>query len=261
MTALGFDLPADLPDPVGAARRLEALGADFVSVSDHPIGTGAYETWTLMTWVAAATERIGIASRVLNVSLRNSVLLAEMARSFDALAPGRLILGLGGGYGDDELRAAGIPVPTPREKIDGLGAAVRAVRRGWPAGPVWLGTFGPRALRVTGELADGWIPSLGHAGADRLPAMRAAVLTAAADAGRDPAAVTCALNVTVSLEHEADVSGDAGSIAARLGELVEAGFGTLNLKADPEDWTVLAEEVLPALRAGRNPDVTSGAGG
>jgi alkanesulfonate monooxygenase SsuD/methylene tetrahydromethanopterin reductase-like flavin-dependent oxidoreductase (luciferase family) len=248
MTTIGFDLPADLPDPVGAARRLEALGADLLSISDHPIGTGAYETWTLMSWVAAATTRIGVASRVLNVFLRNPVLLGEMARSYDALAPGRLVLGLGGGYGDDELRAAGIPVPTPREKIDGMAAGVRAVRDGWPGSRIWLGTFGPRALRVTGELADGWIPSLGNAGADRLPAMRESVLAAAADAGRDPASITCALNLTVSLSGEADVAGDVGSVTAQLQELARSGFGTLNLKADPGEWERLAAEVLPALR-------------
>ena len=251
MTTLGFDLPADLPDPVGAARRLEALGVDFLSISDHPIGSGAAETWTLMSWVAAATTRIGVASRVLNVFLRNPVLLAEMARSYDALAPGRLVLGLGGGYGDDELRQAGIPVPGAREKIDGMAAAVRAVRSIWPGSRIWLGTFGPRALRVTGELADGWIPSLGHAGPDRLPAMREAVLRAASDAGRDPASITCALNVTVSLTEEADVAGDVKSVTARLAELAASGFTTLNLKADPTEWERLAAEVLPALRETR----------
>jgi alkanesulfonate monooxygenase SsuD/methylene tetrahydromethanopterin reductase-like flavin-dependent oxidoreductase (luciferase family) len=243
MTTLGFDLPADLPDPVGAARRLEALGADFVSISDHPIGAEAYETWTLMTWVAAATTRLGVASRVLNVSLRNPVLLGEMARSLDALSGGRLILGLGGGYGDEELAAAGIPVPTPREKIDRMADTVRTVRGIWPGGRIWLGTFGPRALRVTGDLADGWIPSLGHAGRDKLPAMRDAVLAAA---GRRP--FTCALNVTVSLAGEADVAGDVKFVTARLGELVDSGFGTLNLKTDPAEWEPIAAEVLPALR-------------
>lgn len=250
MTSIGFDLPTDLPDPAGAARDLEALGVDFVSVSDHPIGAAGIETWTLMTWVAAATTRLGVVSRVLNVSLRNPVLLGEMARSLDTLSGGRLVLGLGGGYGDEELEAAGIPVPTPREKIDRMAEAVGAVRTVWPGGRIWLGTFGPRALRVTGELADGWIPSLGHAG-DRLPALRDAVLAAAA--GRTP--FTCALNVTVSFAGPADVTGD---VAAGLTELVRAGFGTLNLKADPADWPRLAEQVLPRLR---NPDVTSPDGG
>jgi alkanesulfonate monooxygenase SsuD/methylene tetrahydromethanopterin reductase-like flavin-dependent oxidoreductase (luciferase family) len=253
---IGLDLPADLPDPVAAARRLEELGVDFVSTSDHPIApTRAYETWTMLTWVAASTTTLGIATRVLSVPLRNPVLLAKMAGTLDRLAGGRLVLGLGGGFDDDELRAAGIAVPTPREKVDGLAAAVRTVRRVWTddgerAIPVWLGTFGPRALRVTGELADGWIPSIGNAGADRLPAMRETVLAAAKEAGRDPAAVTCALNVTVHIgsSGHADVSGSAGAVAQRLEDLVAQGFSPLNLKADPGQWERIAAEVLPALR-------------
>lgn len=253
---IGFDLPADLPDPVGAARCAESLGIDFVSTSDHPIGNSSDETWTLLSWVAASTTRLGIATRVLSVPLRNPVLLARMAATLDRLAGrGRLVLGLGGGAGDDELRAAGIAVPTPREKVDGLADAVRTVRSVWAAEPgiaipVWLGTFGPRALRVTGELADGWIPSLGYAGADKLPGMRETVLAAAADAGRDPADITCALNLTVHLgpDADADVAGPAAEVARRLAELRDAGFGTLNLKADQDHWERIAAEVLPALR-------------
>jgi alkanesulfonate monooxygenase SsuD/methylene tetrahydromethanopterin reductase-like flavin-dependent oxidoreductase (luciferase family) len=273
---IGLDLPADTPDPVGAARAAERLGVDFVSTSDHPIGTTpSYETWTMLAWVAASTTRLGVATRVLSVPLRNPVLVAKMAESLDRLSGGRLVLGLGGGAGDGELVAAGLPVPTPRQKVDGLADAVRIIRGVWTepvfsyAGPVhhadaarleprparsipiWLGTFGPRALRVTGQLADGWIPSLSHAGVDQLPAMRAAVLSAAADAGRDPADITCALNVTVhpggsSAGH--DVSGDPAEVTERLRALIDGGFSTLNLKADRDQWERLAGEVLPALR-------------
>jgi alkanesulfonate monooxygenase SsuD/methylene tetrahydromethanopterin reductase-like flavin-dependent oxidoreductase (luciferase family) len=254
---IGFDLPADLPDPVAAARRLEALGADFVSTSDHPIGpTPSYETWTLLTWVAASTARLGVVTRVLSVSLRNPVLLAKMAGTLDRLSGGRLVLGLGGGAGDDELRAAGIAVPTARQKVDGLAAAVRTVRREWTGQrppEIWLGTFGPRALRVTGELADGWIPSLGYAGATNLPAMRETVLAAAKDAGRDPASITCALNLTVHIGQaggagDPDVAGTVAEVTARLADLAGQGFTTLNLKADQREWGRIAAEVLPALR-------------
>jgi alkanesulfonate monooxygenase SsuD/methylene tetrahydromethanopterin reductase-like flavin-dependent oxidoreductase (luciferase family) len=280
---IGLDLPADTPEPVAAARTAERLGIDFVSTSDHPIGTApSYETWTMLSWVAACTTRLGVATRVLSVPLRNPVLLAKMAESLDRLSGGRLVLGLGGGADDDELVRAGLPVPTPRQKVDGLADAVRILRGVWsepvfsyagsvhraravqlepkPARPVpvWLGTFGPRALRVTGELADGWIPSLGHAGADRLPAMREAVLAAAADAGRDPAGITCALNVTVRVDggpggaggpgEDAEVAGRPAAVAARLRELVDSGFGTLNLKVPTGQWERLAGEVLPVVR-------------
>src|SRR5919198_6664926 len=91
-------------DPVGDAKRAEELGFDFVSSSDHP-GTSSpnYETWTMLSWIAASTSRIGIATRVLGVPFRPPALLAKMAATLDALSGGRLILGLGGGSGDDEF--------------------------------------------------------------------------------------------------------------------------------------------------------------
>lgn len=61
--------------------------------------------------------------------------------------------------------------------------------------PIWLGTFGNRALDVTGRLADGWIPSLGHASPEQVYVMRGRMLATAHAAGRDPlrshAGTTC----------------------------------------------------------------------
>jgi alkanesulfonate monooxygenase SsuD/methylene tetrahydromethanopterin reductase-like flavin-dependent oxidoreductase (luciferase family) len=263
-------------DPVGAAQEAERLGFDFVSASDHPAGTTpSYETWTLLTWIAAATSRVAVASRVLAVPLRNPALLAKMAESLDRLSGGRVILGLGGGYADAEFRAFGLPVPSPREKVDGLEDAVRIARRLWTERavthdgrvhrideadiepkpghriPVWLGTFGNRALAVTGRVADGWLPSLGHAPADRLPAMRDRVLAAAADAGRDPAGITCALNMRVRLGPDgdgADLTGTAAGVAGRLRDFTALGFTAFNLQAPRDQWERLAGEVVPALR-------------
>jgi len=55
-------------DPVAAARRAEELGFDFVSASDHlHSGHPTFEPWTLLSWIAAATSRIRVATRVLAV--------------------------------------------------------------------------------------------------------------------------------------------------------------------------------------------------
>jgi len=268
-------------DPVGTAREAERFGFDFVSASDHPEGTTpSYETWTLLSWIAAATSHVTVATRVLAVPMRNPALLAKMAESLDRLSGGRLILGLGGGHADAEFRAFGLPVPTPREKVDGLEDAVHIIRRLWTersvthAGrvhrteaadiepkpehriPVWLGTFGDRALAVTGRVADGWIPSLGHAPLDRLPAMRDRVLTAAAEAGRDPGELTCALNLRVHLGSGgsgggADVAGSPAGVAEQLSALVALGFTAFNLQpTDRGQLERIAADVLPALRAG-----------
>jgi alkanesulfonate monooxygenase SsuD/methylene tetrahydromethanopterin reductase-like flavin-dependent oxidoreductase (luciferase family) len=267
-------------DPVGAAVRAERLGFDFISAADHPCGTQpSYETWTMLSWIAARTSRIRIATRVLGVPYRNPALTAKMAETFARLSGGRLILGLGGGHSDEEFRAFGMRAHTPGEKVQGLDEAVRIARGLWtqpelsfagrihqtdrapmepkPAHPIpiWLGTFGPRALAVTGRVADGWIPSLGYAPVDRLPAMRAAVLAAAERAGRDPGAVTCALNAGVRLQRTADpdpdaIRGPARAVTDRLLGVVADGFTAFNfLLGDGEQAERLAAEVIPAVRA------------
>jgi alkanesulfonate monooxygenase SsuD/methylene tetrahydromethanopterin reductase-like flavin-dependent oxidoreductase (luciferase family) len=270
-------------DPAGDARAAEVLGFDFVSASDHPSGAHpTYETWTLLTWIAAATSRIAIASRVLSLPFRSPALVAKMAESLNRLAGNRLILGLGGGAADPELRAFGLPVPAARDKVDGLAEAVQIIRGLWQqpafsfAGrlhateaaelepkpqrpiPIWLGTFGDRALAVTGRHADGWIPSLGYAGADQLARMRGQVLAAAQAAGRAPGDVTCALNLEVRVGDRAPadpqiVSGTPGEIAGRLRELAGAGFTAFNFSpAGPrparEQVEQLAADVIPLLR-------------
>jgi alkanesulfonate monooxygenase SsuD/methylene tetrahydromethanopterin reductase-like flavin-dependent oxidoreductase (luciferase family) len=229
----GVDIPATESDPVAAALRAEALGFDFVSTADHPGTPRTHEVWTMLTWIAARTERIRVATRVLGVPFRNPALTGKMAATLDRLSGGRLILGLGGGSGDDEMRAFGIPVPTPREKVDGMEAAVNVIRADF-AGPIWLGTFGPRALAATGRVADGWIPSLGYAPDEELPRMRERIVRAAEATGRDPAAITYALNMPAEEAH-------------RLDELVAAGFDAFNFKGG--DFDRLAREILPRWRA------------
>jgi len=267
MTIFGLDVStATHSDPVAAALAAERLGFDFVSASDHPVGGHpTYETVTMLTWIAARTNRIAVATRVLGVPFRRPAMVAKTAESLDRLSGGRLILGLGGGHSDDELVALGGTPRTPREKVDGLAEAVRVIRGAWAGDPeltprperpipIWLGTFGPRALAVTGRLADGWIPSLGHAPPERIPAMRATILAAAEEAGRAPDAVRCVYNVAVHVDALADeraevLTGPVARIVDRLGYFRTLGFTGFNLQpTDPAQAQLLAEEVLPQLR-------------
>lgn len=270
-------------DPVRDARAAEAHGFDVVSASDHLHGTSAtYETWTMLTWVAAATSRIRVMTRVLAVPYRHPAVVAKMAETLDRLSGGRLLLGLGGGAVDAEFRGFGVGARSPRDKVDGLAEAVRVTRGLWSepsftfAGrlyrtdaaqlepkpgrpiPIWLGTYGPRALDLTGRLADGWIPSMGYAPPDQVAVMRQRVLDAAAAAGRDPAGITCAYNVEIELGTRTvtstdRVSGPPDHVVERLLGFLDLGFDALNLiVAGPDpvaDTERLAREVLPALRA------------
>jgi len=267
---------------VATAIRAEELGFDFVSSSDHLCGNSpTHETWTLLCFIAAATSRIRIATRVLGVPYRPPPMVAKMAETLQRLSGGRLILGLGGGSADDEHRAFGLGVRSPREKVDGLEEAVRIIRGLWTESsftfegrryrteaaelepkpehpiPIWLGTFGPRALAVTGRLADGWIPSLGYAPPDEVVGMRESVLEAARAAGRDPSEITCAYNVEVRVDEQAEsdvsvVSGSADGIAERLAGFVELGFSAFNFMLTAPDADEQAErlaaEVIPAVR-------------
>jgi probable F420-dependent oxidoreductase len=270
-------------DPVADARRAEQLGFDFVSASDHLHGEQpTFEPWTMLSWIAAATSRVRVATRVLAVPYRQPAVVAKMAESLDRLSGGRLILGLGGGALDEEFRAFGLGVRPPRDKVDGLEEAVRVIRGLWSQPtftfdgrlyradaaelepkpdhriPIWLGTYGRRALALTGRLADGWIPSLGYAPPEQVTVMRERVLAAARQAGRDPGEITCAYNLEVRVDEHAGarpsvVSGPPDAVTERLLGLLELGFTALNLiPAGPgkDDQTErLARDVLPALRA------------
>lgn len=271
--------------PVELAKRAEELGFDFVSSSDHLHGsTPSYEPWTLLSWIAAETSRIRVASRVLAVPYRHPAVLAKMAETFDRLSGGRLILGLGGGYSDEEFRAFGLGERSPRDKVDGLEEAVRIIRGLWSERsftfqgrlyaadranlepkpgrqiPIWLGTYGPRALAVTGRLADGWIPTLELAPPERVGAMRDRVLSAAREAGRDPQEITCVYNMDIRVDERARpnpivVTGSPDAVAERLLELADLGFTAMHfLPAGPgqvEQAERLARDVIPVVRAAR----------
>jgi alkanesulfonate monooxygenase SsuD/methylene tetrahydromethanopterin reductase-like flavin-dependent oxidoreductase (luciferase family) len=289
VTALQFGLNISTSaeggaDPVAAARRAEELGFDFVSVSDHPCGTQpSFENWTMLTWIAASTTRIRVASRVLGMPYRAPAMVAKMAETLDRLSGGRLILGLGGGYSDEEFRAFGLGERSAKDKTDGLEEGVTVIRGLWsersfsfsgrlyrteeadvepkPAHriPIWLGTFAPRALAVTGRLADGWIPSLAFAPPDEVVVLRERVLAAAREAGRDPSEITCAYNVGVRVDEQAEASpsllaGAPDAVAEELIRFVGLGFSAINFMPSGPDPAEQAErrasEVIPAVRAG-----------
>jgi probable F420-dependent oxidoreductase len=270
-------------DPVAATKRAEELGFDFVSSNDHLHGTAPNnETWTMLSWMAAATSRIHLATRVLATPYRHPAVLAKMAETFDRLSGGRLILGLGGGYSDEEFRAFGLGERSPRDKVDGMAEAIEIARGLWSESsftfegrlyrteaaeltpkptrriPIWVGTYGPRALAVTGRLADGWIPTYELAPPEEVKVMRERVLAAATEAGRQPEEITCVYNLDVRVEENADVesyviAGSAPQLAEKLAGFARIGFQAINLcpagPGDDEQAELLATEVIPAVRA------------
>ena len=274
-------------DPVGMAQEAERFGYDFVSAADHPTGPDpSYETITMLTWIAARTSQIKVASRVLAAPFRRPAMVAKIATSLDLHSGGRLILGLGAGYSDQEIAAIGAPQLSPGDKIDGLAEAIQVIRGAWgqsgftqhgrhhsvhelemepkPSAPIpiWLGTFGPRALAVTGRLADGWIPSLGYMPVEQIPVMRSRIDAAAEAAGRRPADIRSILNLSIRIDPDAQpppdaVSGSAEQVVGQLQDLRGLGFTGFNFLISGPDRMAsmrrIAEEVLPALRSTASP--------
>src|SRR5215213_3169298 len=189
----------------------ERAGLDLVGIQDHPYQRRFLDTWSLIAFLAARTERIRFFPDVANLPLRPPALMAKAAASIDRLSGGRFELGLGAGAFWEAIGALDGPVRSGPESVDALEEAIGIVRRVWagergirfegahyrlagaqagprPAHPigVWLGAYGPRMLEVVGRLADGWIPSLPRLTLEDVPARQAAVDDAARAAGRDP---------------------------------------------------------------------------
>jgi alkanesulfonate monooxygenase SsuD/methylene tetrahydromethanopterin reductase-like flavin-dependent oxidoreductase (luciferase family) len=166
------------------AIDVERLGLDYVAVQDHPYQRRYVDTWTLMSAIAAKTTTLRVFPDVACLPLRPPAMLAKAAATLDLLSAGRFELGLGGGAFWDAIEAYGGPLRSAGESLDALEEAVTVIRmiwsgerslrfegkhyelRGARSGPVpahhigiWIGAYGPRALRQTARIADGWIPS------------------------------------------------------------------------------------------------------
>ncbi len=256
---------ADPEVPVALAELSEQLGYDLVTFQDHPYQPAFLDTWTLMTWVAARTERIHIAPNVLNVPLRQPAVTARAAASLDLLSGGRIDLALGAGGFWDAIEAMGEPRRTPGEGVDALSQAIDVIRGIWdvddrtalhaggefhhvdgakrgpaPAHdiPLWIGARMPRMLRLTGRKADGWLPSLPWLKPEDIVAGNATIDEAAVAADRDPREIRRLLNLGGDIE------------ADQIVELaLEHGFSTFIVMGDdPATMRRFADEVIPDVR-------------
>lgn len=219
-----FITPVNRPPEaaVDLAVVSEELGFDLVTFQDHPYQPKFHDTWTLLTWVAARTERVQLSGNVLNLPLRQPAVLARSAASVDLLTGGRLALGLGAGGFWDAIAAMGGRRLTPGQAVSALEEALAIIRGVWDAGnraplrvagefygvdgakrgpspahriPVWLGAYKPRMLRLLAEQADGWLPSLPYLQPGDLARSTAQIDDAARAADRDPADITRLVNV------------------------------------------------------------------
>lgn len=262
---------ATTPDAsVLLSQAAEASGLDLVTFQDHPYQPAFLDTWTLMSFVAASTERVRIAPNVLNVPLRPPAVTARAAASLDLLSGGRFDLALGAGGFWDAIEAMGGGRLTPGQAVTALEEAIDLTRKLWdtterrgvftdgahhrvqgakrgprPAHdiPIWIGAYKPRMLALTGRKGDGWLPSLGYMKPGDLARGNAAIDEAATGAGRDPREIRRLLNV-------GRLAADPAEFAERLAQLaLEDGIGTFILAGDdPRLLQEFGSEVAPAVR-------------
>lgn len=277
-----FVTPVNVPasQPVQLAVLSEQLGYDLVTFQDHPYQPGFHDTWTLMSWAAARTGRITLSGNVLNLAMRPPAVLARAATSLDLLSEGRLTLGVGAGGFADAAAAMGAPKRTPGEGVQALAEAIEIIRGIWAAGerrplrvhgqfhqvdgarrgpapfhdiPIWVGAYKPRMLRLTGRVADGWLPTLyAFNEPGSLEAAVARVDQAASEAGRDPGSITRVLNIRGEFSPTArgQLDGPPELWVEQLTALaIEHGFSTFVLMSDhPRELRRFAEEVAPGVR-------------
>ncbi len=276
MTELGIFLVPGAEQPeatVHQALAADEAGLDYVAVQDHPYQQRFLDTWTLLSYVAARTERVRLVTDVVNLPLRLPSVLAKSAASLDLLSGGRVELGIGAGSFWEAVEAMGGPRRTPKQSVDALEEAIAILRAFWsgersptvegehyrvvgakpgpaPAHPIgiWVGAYGPRMLRLTGRLGDGWLPSVGGSfvAPEDVPEMQRRVDEGAKRAGRDPAEIKRVANL-IALEGEPSGWRDQLLRAAELG--FEALLVGVPGDADPVGFVRrLGEEVAPRVR-------------
>jgi alkanesulfonate monooxygenase SsuD/methylene tetrahydromethanopterin reductase-like flavin-dependent oxidoreductase (luciferase family) len=199
----------------------ERYGLDLVGIQDHPYQRRFLDTWSLIAFLAARTERIRFFPDVANLPLRPPAVMAKAAASIDLLSGGRFELGLGAGAFWEAIGAMGGDVLDGKASVDALEEAIEVIRLMWsgersvsfegrhysldglhpgppPAHPIgiWLGAYGPRMMRVVGRLADGWIPSLPRMPLDEVLEKQRRIDDSAQAAGRDPAAIRRIANLS-----------------------------------------------------------------
>ena len=270
---------ASFDDYLAIWRFAEEVGLDWASVFDHfqpiqsdPTGP-CFEGFTLLAAMAAHTTRLACGIIVSGVTYRHPAVLANMATTIDHVSGGRMELGIGAAWNDDEHREYGIAFPRIGVRMDMLDEACHVLRALWTepranfAGahytltearnepkplqkrmPLWIGGAGEkRTLRIVAEHATGWNTFFGDIDAYR---HKLDVLERHCEAvGRDPGEIRKQIVI------RADIA--AGQTSEQLVEalLAHRALGVEDFLVSarpPADFATIerfAREVGPAVRA------------
>ena len=236
------------------------LGYDYISVDDHVqrgAGGRVFESLTTLAALAAKTERVRLLTTVLCAMYRPPALLAKMAAGIDVISGGRLELGIGAGWKEEEARAYGLPWDGTKGRLDRLEEACQVILALWtqaranftgtyfslvdaacdprpvqrPHPPLWIGGAGEkRTLRIAAKYADGVnFAGPGITGGPVDPVeyfvhKREVLHAHCRDVGRDPADITTSCGVNLMLwGRSRDAGGGPLHAAGRRAQPVRAG--------------------------------------
>jgi probable F420-dependent oxidoreductase len=263
------------------ALAAEEAGLDSIWAADHLIfhddGTwsGIHECWTLLTAVAAVTERVEIGPMVLALPFRNPALTAKMAAALDEVSGGRLTLGVGCGWHEPEFdafdfpfdhrvgrfeEALGVVLPLLRDgQVKAEGRWHRADAKLLPPGPrpngppILIAGKRPRMLRLVARHADAWNAAWygRREEAAELEQRIALLREACAAEGRDLSTITLTAGLFVHLPGLPDpgyedpptnsISGSAEEVGKELAAYRELGIEHLIVHLWPPNAAAVRE--------------------
>ena len=228
-------------------------GADHLIFRDDGETEGIHECWTVLTAVAAITERVEIGPMVLALPFRNPALTAKMAAELDEVSGGRLILGLGCGWHEPEFDAFGYPFDHRVSRFEeGMRILAPLLREGGvtfegeyhravdaellprpirPNGPpILIAGKQPRMLGLVAEYADQWNAAWfgDPAGADELRKRITNLRAALDEAGRDPGTLEMTAGIFVAFDGADDAPDTA--IRGTIEEVAKALAGYAELE-------------------------------
>jgi F420-dependent oxidoreductase-like protein len=229
-------------------RHADATGWDAACVTDHfmpntPDRVGdALEAWTTLSALVPVVPRMRIGTIVLGNTYRQPAVLAKMAATLDVISGGRLLLGLGGAWQQNEHEAYGIPFGTVGERLGRLDEACQVIKSLWtkdrssfkgryyqlddaplqpkpvqrPHPELMIGGGGEKVtLKIVARHADHW----NVWGGPEILARKGRILDEyCAAVGRDPKSLTRSANMPLALTNDpADVDRVSAAVSKRMG--------------------------------------------
>ncbi len=134
---LGIHIPLEFfsaSQAVHTAKIVDAAGLDHVVMNDHlrlPRGPYINEAWTILAGIAVVTDHVRLGPCVSPLPIRHPYLMAKMAATVDQLSEGRLLIGAGAGWYQDEFTLAGVPFRGHTARLAETEEALQLIRKYW----------------------------------------------------------------------------------------------------------------------------------